>query len=186
MDRDILAPLKAKLVKDEPKGSGLRFAAVSVIVRDPETPSVLLIKRAEHAADPWSGQVAFPGGKVQEGDRTVKDTAIRETYEEVGIDLAASAEFMGYSGLFRTHNGTMDVVPTAFSLTGDVEVRLNREASSYKWVGLEDLASPKNRSTYTIDSSSGTANLPAVVVDDYVVWGLTHRILTSLLGLGPP
>ena len=169
------------LVPHEPPQKGLRFAAVSIIVRDRRFPSVLLIKRAERSGDPWSGQVAFPGGKMQEGDRTAKDTAVRETMEEVGIDLSRSAEFLGYGGVMTTHTGTMDVVPTVFELKESVDVTPNGEVASFRWVELEQLLSPSARSTYDLARDEQTVGMPAYAVGDYVIWGLTYRILDTML-----
>jgi 8-oxo-dGTP pyrophosphatase MutT (NUDIX family) len=56
---------------------------------------LLFIRRAEHEADPWSGQMGFPGGRAEAGDTDLKQTAIRETLEEIGIDLARDGAFLG-------------------------------------------------------------------------------------------
>lgn len=170
-----------KLDSEEPRTSQLRRAAVSVILRDKPSPSILLIKRAERDGDPWSGQVAFPGGKSQEGDATLRDTAVREAQEEVGIDLVMNSDFLGYFTPFRTHTGTMDVVPTVFLLREDVEVRFNEEVSSYQWVRLDDLTSLAAKSVSEIDLGGQVKETPAFVVGGYVVWGLTHRIISALL-----
>jgi 8-oxo-dGTP pyrophosphatase MutT (NUDIX family) len=177
----IIQALSRKLNADEPSAGQLRRASVAVILRDAESPSVLLIKRAYRADDPWSGQVAFPGGKAQEEDSTLKETAIRETREEVGIDLGQDADFLGYFTPFRTHTGTLDVLPAVFLSKKDVEVRPNEEVSSYQWVKLEKLTAQRVRSSYRIDAGGQTRMMPALLVDGYVVWGLTHRIISSLL-----
>jgi 8-oxo-dGTP pyrophosphatase MutT (NUDIX family) len=144
-------------------------------------PRTLLIKRAERTGDPWSGQVAFPGGKFQEGDTSARDTAVRETLEEVGIDLATSSEFLGYFRSFRTHTGNMDVVPALFLLKGDVRVRTNEEVTSFLWVGLERLTSDRARATYSLRLGGESREVPAFRVGGYVVWGLTQRIISALL-----
>ena len=73
-----------------------RRAAVSVLLRyrDGE-PEVLLMRRAEHEGDRWSGHVSFPGGREEDHDPTLRATAVRETREEVGIDLDATARAIG-------------------------------------------------------------------------------------------
>lgn len=165
----------------EPPKKGLRIAAVSVIVRDKQFPSVLLIRRAERLGDPWSGQIAFPGGKMKSGDRTARDTAVRETMEEVGIDLNKSAEFLGYGGVATTHTGTMDVVPSVFVLKEGVEVNPNDEVASFRWVRLEELTTPAAKSTHDVNYEGRIVGMPAYALGDYVVWGLTYRILSSML-----
>ena len=181
MDGETFAKLVRNLVPVEPPQAGLRFASVALIVRDRRLPSVLLIRRAERAGDPWSGQVAFPGGKMQEGDMTARDTAVRETMEEVGFDLNTSSEFLGYGGVATTHTGTMDVVPAVFEMKESVEVRLNAEVASFRWVQLDELLAPSARSTYEFDRGGGAVGMPAYKVGDYLVWGLTYRILSACL-----
>ena len=59
-------------------------AAVALVLRGPaEAPGILFIKRASRDGDPWSGQMAFPGGRYDPADESEKETAIRETEEEV-------------------------------------------------------------------------------------------------------
>ena len=184
MAGELFARLVKNLVPQEPPQKGLRFASVAVIVRDRQFPNVLLIRRAERRGDPWSGQVAFPGGKMQEGDRSARDTAMRETMEEVGIDLGKRAEFMGYGRMATTHTGTMTVVPSVFELKESVEVKPNGEVASFRWVELEQLIAPSSRSTFELDRDGEVAGMPAYTVSDYIVWGLTFRILNSFLEEG--
>ncbi len=171
---------------DQPPIESKRLAAVAVIVADESKPRTLLIRRAEHLDDPWSGQIAFPGGKMGGGDRSAKDTAIRETKEEVGLDLAAGAGFAGYYIPFRTHTGEMDVIPAVFLIEREVEVIPNSEVSGYKWVGLNEFLLPSSASAYRLKARGFSRDMPAFALGDYVVWGLTHRIISSLLGIGPP
>ena len=177
----IIQALSGRLNANEPSAGQLKRASVAVTLNGPESPSVLLIKRADRVGDPWSGQVAFPGGKAQDGDGTLKETAIRETREEVGIDLGQDADFLGYLTPFRTRTGTLDVFPAVFLLKKKVEVRSNEEVSSYRWVKLEKLTAEHVRSSYRVDVGGQTREIPALLVDGYVVWGLTHGIISSLL-----
>lgn len=173
--------LARNLFTEEPAPVGLRFAAVSIILSDRRLPRVLLIKRAERSGDPWSGQIAFPGGKVQQGDGSARGTAIRETFEEVGIDLAKAAEFLGYGRVTGTHTGSLDVAPAVFLLKRKVVVTPNGEVASYRWASLNELLSPSSRSVLRFDFQGTSAEMPAFLVGDYVVWGLTYRILSQML-----
>ena len=182
MKTKVFQTLKSKLNTDEPSVGGLRRASVSVTLKNPEKPRVLLIKRADRVGDPWSGQIAFPGGKAEKGDSTLKETAIRETREEVGIDLRVDADFLGYFMPFRTHTGTLEVVPAVFLLKREVEVHPNPEVSSFRWVTLAKLIAEESRSTNMVDTGDQTRMTPTLLVDGYAVWGLTHRIITTLIG----
>ncbi|MGB5283894.1 MAG: NUDIX domain-containing protein, partial [Polyangiales bacterium] len=69
-----------------------KWAAVAMLLREGASgPEVFFIRRAEHPRDPWSGHMAFPGGRRDAGDATLLDTAMRETREEVGVDLSREA-----------------------------------------------------------------------------------------------
>jgi 8-oxo-dGTP pyrophosphatase MutT (NUDIX family) len=183
LEDKIFNTIRSKLVMSEHHKNDLRQAAVSMIVKDKENPSVLLIKRAKKKGDPWSGQVAFPGGKMQDGEKTAKQTAIRETREEVGIDLGESSEFLGYAEPVTTHTGEMTVVPSVFVTKRQVKVRPNEEVASYRWVKVEDLLSSQATSSYRLKYGGRIVQLPAFSARGFVVWGLTYRILSSILGV---
>jgi len=176
-----LETLRMKLRAVEPSPGELRRASVAVILKEPQTPSVLLIKRAERAGDPWSGQTAFPGGKAQAGDVLLKGTAIRETREEVGVDLEMDADFLGYFLRFTTHTKTIEVFPAVFLLKSEPTLTLNEEVSSCRWVKLASLIEEKSISTHAVETQDGKRDVSALLVDGYLIWGLTLRILSSLL-----
>lgn len=181
MSEDVVGNIVKKLFEREPCLSGVRHAAVAMIIADENDPKILLIRRAERAGDPWSGQVALPGGKSQPGDASLKGTAVRETSEEVGINLQESAEFIGYGEPVTTHTGTVEVVPCVFLMRSESGVRSNEEVASHVWVSVRGLSSPEARIVSKIGAEKGDFETPAILISDYVVWGLTYRILTSLL-----
>lgn len=181
-----LHKLLSGLTATQPTIRSKKLAAVAVILSGEANPKTLLIRRAERADDPWSGQVAFPGGKMGEGDSSAKETAVRETREEVGVDLSREAEFAGHSVPFRTHTGDMDVIPTVFVLKREVKVVPNGEVSSHRWVDLELFLDPRSESAYHLRAGGLSRDMPAFAVGDYVVWGLTHRIISTLLGMASP
>ena len=147
------------------------------------TPSVLFIERAKQAGDPWSGQIAFPGGKAQPGDAGAKGTATRETAEEVGIDLGRNALFLGYAEPAVTHTGAIEVVPCVFLLNGEVSVRPNEEVASYKWIALDRLLDSGASTTRSMEAEGRKVDFPAIAVSGYTIWGLTYRILLSVLDM---
>jgi hypothetical protein len=75
----------------------------------------------------------------------------------------------------------MDVVPSVFELKRSVEVKPNGEVASFRWVELDELLRPSARSIFGMDRYGSKVDMPAYVVDDYVVWGLTYRILNTFL-----
>jgi len=185
MGRGIFPTMMGKLESKEPQTRSEKLAGVSVIIDGEVEPRTLLIRRANRQGDPWSGQVAFPGGRMQKGDSSALQTAIRETREEVGLDLSRDAEFLGYFGSFLTHTGDMEVVPSVFLMKRTREVVPNGEISGYRWIPFDSFLSPSSRSTYRFKAGGHSREMPAYIVGDYVVWGLTHRIISSLLGTEP-
>lgn len=172
--------ISRRLTASEEKPTGERLAGVAVILAGDDL-QTLLIRRADRAGDPWSGQVAFPGGKMQEGDPSVTDTAVRETKEEVGVDLTR-AKFVGRMRQFRTHTGTMLVVPSVFTLPAEVSVNENAaEVASHAWVALEALGRPESKASYYVDAGGERLAFPAYRSGGLVIWGLTQRIISSLL-----
>jgi len=160
-----------------------RSAGVAVIFRSShdDEEEVLLIRRAEREGDPWSGQVAFPGGMVSAADRSFEETARREAAEEVGVDLSkGAAVFLGYMREFKARTREVVVVPSVFKLIAASAVTPNEEVASCEWVSLRELATKEARSTY-FHSKSGTAiPFPSLVHRGLVIWGLTERILSAI------
>jgi len=152
-------------------------AAVAIVFG--RTGSFLLIKRVERPDDPWSGQVAFPGGRVERGDSSFLETASREALEEVGLELTAGARFLGYMENFEPRNRRVSVVPCVFRLVEEGVVVQNQEVTSHRWIPLGFL-SARNREEYVLERGGARQSLPAFRFGDYVVWGLTERILTKL------
>jgi len=89
--RDALALHHPQSIAPEPRDHS---AAVALVLAGGSDLSLCVIRRAERADDPWSGHLAFPGGRQDPGDRDSQATAERETLEEVGLDVRRG-EFLG-------------------------------------------------------------------------------------------
>jgi len=158
-------------------------AGVAVIFRDlGDGEEVLLIRRAEREGDPWSGQVAFPGGMVNAMDGSFEETARREASEEVGIDLSSkAAAFLGYMCELKAKTRDVLVVPSVFKLAAPATVTLNREVASYEWVPVGSLARKEARSTHVLRRKGAEVAFPSIVHNGMVIWGLTERILSVII-----
>lgn len=165
---------------------GIKRAAVAVILaRKNQELELLLIRRAERAGDVWSGHMALPGGKWSAQDSTLLETAIRETREEVGIDLH-SAELIGQLDDQRPGSQRLPrigVRPFVFHLDNVPRTMHSPEVADSLWVPMSVLRSPATRRESDIFVEAGWRRFPSYVVGPHVVWGLTERILTWLFGL---
>jgi len=166
-------------------------AAVALILREGgEGLDILLIRRADHPQDPWSGQMAFPGGRAEPGDQDLEYTAIRETVEEIGVDLAVSAECLGtldeVRAMARMRPVSLTILPFVFRLTGPVEPAPGSEVRSVHWMPLDVLLAAERRSVMDYAQEGATLQFPCLRVEDVVIWGLTYRMLVGLGERIPP
>ena len=171
--------IEPELEENEP------VAAVAVIINsDSEGSSILLIRRAERKDDPWSGQIAFPGGRRSLEDKNLTETAIREAWEEVGIQLK-DHHLLGHLPMVGTRNRLMHVLPVVFELKSPVSIRTNREVTEAFWVPSSDLdrLEVKERE---VQVESGSLIVPSYDYEGRVIWGLTFRIINLLLNRVTP
>lgn len=160
-------------------------AAVALILRDgPAGIELLFIRRAEHPRDPWSGQMAFPGGRAEPGDKGLLATAIRETREEIGLDLARAAEPLGaldeVTAMARMRPLELTILPFVFRLDTPADLELSVEVRSVHWLSLAALLGADLRSTMDYVHEGESLRFPCVRVDEVVIWGLTFRMLLAL------
>ena len=189
LDVDALAAAIARHPARADEGvPAMRKAAVAGILRDGgEGVELLFIRRAEHPRDPWSGQMGLPGGRVDPGDASPLAAALRETREEIGLDLEALGRPLGRLSEVRTHlplgSVPHSVVPFAFAVEGDPALRLNEEVQEALWVPLPFLLDRGNRSSFTWVRKGLPLPMPCYTFRDRVIWGLTLKIVDELLEL---
>src|SRR6266705_3824486 len=163
-----------------------RPAAVAlVLVEDSNGLEALFIRRAERADDPWSGQVALPGGRRDPTDPDLLTTAIRETREETGVDLAP-AERLGVLDDLYPRTPTLPPVvvrPFVFALSRRPALAPGEEVQRAFWLPLAQLAAPGVRRDVTFTVGGVERTFPAYLVGEDAIWGMTERILTPFLQL---
>jgi 8-oxo-dGTP pyrophosphatase MutT (NUDIX family) len=167
----------------------MRNAAVAAIMRErsgSDGAELLLIRRAENPRDPWSGHMALPGGHVHPGE-PLRDAAVRETREEIGVDLDRDGRLLGrlssITTLGRAGPAPMLIHPFVFALDGAEPVmQLSDEVAAVCWAPLRFLLDRANRSTleWTV-AGPVTLTLPCYRWEGNVLWGLTLRMVDDLL-----
>lgn len=168
----------------------LTRASVALIYRKADDGGVelMFIQRARRQGDPWSGDMAFPGGRMQPEDATPRAAAERETLEETGVDLIRHGRFQArLSDLITRHHSRwrpMVVTPYVYQWHGTQPVTLNHEVEQVVWVPLDYLAARENQSRLPWRTPVGTLNLPCCRYQDYCIWGLSYSMLQELLAQG--
>ena len=162
-----------------------REAAVAMILLQGESSfEMMFILRARKEGDPWSGQMALPGGHREPQDLTLAETAARETWEETGLDLAQHGEFLGgLSGVRANPRSGIDlmVVPQVFELQArPSQLAPNHEVQKVLWGDVADMYSGTSRTDASFPEFNRHGTFPGFKVDDQVVWGLTFRMLNDL------
>jgi len=166
---------------------GVRDAAVVAMFRiaPGDALELLMIERASYAGDPWSGHIAFPGGRREPYDLTLLDTALRETREEIGIDILTTGRVLGALERVNPLSPSLpplSIAPFVALLTRDVPLVLSDEVAGAFWVPVPALQLLDASREVEVTLSNGiTRRVRAFVHDRYTIWGLTERILRDLL-----
>lgn len=193
--------IRERLASHEPEvfsvKENTRQAAVAVILRETATGAgtgsdteILFIKRAEKPGDPWSGHMAFPGGHKEEYDADLKEASMRETSEEIGLDLS-HAEYLGpldqQRAMPRGRPLNMLIAPHVFSLTGDPRFEPNYEVDEVVWTRLLPLMNNDHHDWETRPMAGRPTLFNGYRLErGHFVWGLTYRMLkTFFTALNP-
>jgi 8-oxo-dGTP pyrophosphatase MutT (NUDIX family) len=164
----------------------LRRAAVAILIRlgEGDEPEVFFIQRAVYEGDPWSGQIAFPGGREEPGDESLLQTAMRETFEETQIDLGTCGEYIGALDDLRPMTVRLPAIfvrPFVFFVSDVPELVLSSEVADTFWVPLSLLLDRSVWRVTRIKVIGEEVSRIAFHHRGFVIWGMTERVLTGLL-----
>ena len=172
-----------------------KTAAVALIVDSGHShndPEIIFIERAFHAAAPWSGQMAFPGGRCDPQDLNPLETARRETQEEIGVDLLLANPLGQLDDLQVRHGGRsreMVISCFVFEMHGVNRFSPNYEVTDVITLSISSLLDPSAHTK--VPWPQANRDFPGICVGggERVIWGLTYRFLLrffSLLGHSLP
>ena len=114
------------------------------------------------------------------GDASLEDTAVRETREETGVDLAAHGRILGRLDELQPSTPVLPAIaiaPYVALYDGDARLTLSAEVHDAFWVPMAELADAANWSDVELEIRGARRTFPAFRHGEHVVWGLTERIL---------
>lgn len=172
-------------------GNVVRWAAVAILLRVNASGGLdlLLIKRADREGDPWSGHVALPGGRRDPDDPSLEHTALREVWEEVGVDVWRDGLVLGTLDDLAPRTPTLPAIAVRPFVAvvgpdgGDVVLAPNGEVARADWISLAALCSPGASRESAVVARGQRWQVPSFVVGEYLVWGMTERILRQFVAL---
>lgn len=161
-----------------------RPAAVLLpLFRDEGCWQLLFIRRALNRLDRHSGEVAFPGGRVEDGDSHPGDAALREAREEIGLD-SSSVELLGNLPVFRTSSNFL-VTPVVGRIPWPLPLRADpKEVARIFSIPLEWLADPSHHRVRPWRAPGHPTPRPVAFFERYEgerLWGVSARITLSLV-----
>jgi 8-oxo-dGTP pyrophosphatase MutT (NUDIX family) len=155
-----------------------RPAAVLVGIVDRPIPTVLLTRRTADLSN-HAGQIAFPGGKIDPNDATPLAAALREAYEEIGLD-EKFVEPIGYLDLYLTFSG-FRILPSVARISPDYEMKISpAEVDDAFEVPLEFLMTPGNHRKDSRENRGVTRHYYAMPYEEHYIWGVTAGIIRNL------
>ena len=143
-----------------------------------------MVKRASEPNDPWSGQIAYPGGRMEEIDKDTVDTAIRETFEEVGLRVTKK-EVIGKLSEVRTHVNNIVVTPYVSFKSENKELELNSEIVNDLWVPTKTFNVKRFKEMKIFHDQDIVKTRTCYIFEGQIIWGLTRKIsfeLAKILG----
>ncbi len=165
----------------------IRQAAVTILLRENNRAAeLLMIKRAEHPHDPWSGHLALPGGRADATDAHLIATAARETWEEVGINLTIEEHFVGRLETLLPGNPRLpqiEITPLIAVAPTEVSLQLSEEVAAAFWWPVRALQESGLSEVYRFRHGDAILKYPAYPSSHGAIWGITQRILTEFLSL---
>ncbi len=163
---------------------GSRRAAVAMLLRQQsDDTEVLFIRRAEHDLDPWSGDLAFPGGRIDPDDPTPRAAAERETREEIGLTLMPE-QYLGRSDDLTGALLSIHISCFVYQTDARATFRPNHEVVDLFWVPLRTLLDPQRNRFHDFHYRGAGRRHPVIDLpewSDRPLWGITYRLLSNFL-----
>jgi 8-oxo-dGTP pyrophosphatase MutT (NUDIX family) len=167
------------------ESSRTRAAVALILFANGGEFNILFLERATMDDDPWSGNIGFPGGKVENGDISPRQTAERETLEEIGLELSTCNYLGRLSDIVGAHLPIL-VSCFVYGMTDPADFVPNHEVQDIFWISLADLSDPDRNKTAQVRFEGEDFIRPAIRLpqpEKPLLWGITYRFVMEFLEL---
>ncbi len=165
---------------------GRREAAVMLLLYPHEDHDCVVFQLRTHHVAHHRGEISLPGGSRDPEDASLRHTALRETYEEIGVPPEA-VEVLGRLDDTVTRGSNYRITPfvgVVDSTAGAVaSARAVREVTSLIYVPVAHLLAAESRAWKVVDQDGVPSATPAFRFDEHLIWGATARIVTQFVSL---
>ncbi|MBF0196878.1 MAG: NUDIX domain-containing protein [Planctomycetes bacterium] len=156
--------------------------AAVALIQARDSSEILILKRAEHPNDPWSGHLALPGGRYEEEDQDLCATSIRETYEECGLTLKREECISEMGIFFAGHYIRKNPIPVmvyAFEIPSSrVDLKLDpKEVAASYWVKESSLNDFSQHELHAFYPDQPSIKKPAIKIEGTFLWGFTYNVI---------
>ncbi|MCL6275333.1 CoA pyrophosphatase [Muricauda sp. 2012CJ35-5] len=166
--------------KNNPKYAGV----MALFYPDAIAKTKLLLILRKSYQGVHSNQIGFPGGKVEQQDKDLKETALRETYEEVGVPQSAVEVVKELSELYIPPSNFVVKPYVGFYADPNPFVIQETEVEALVEVNLSDFLDKNNLIEETLTTSyAKSINVPAYKLNGYTVWGATAMMMSEIQDL---
>ncbi|WP_159947980.1 NUDIX hydrolase [Polaribacter septentrionalilitoris] len=177
-----MAPkLRLRYDADKIRANNPRKAAVLVLFypNNKNETTFLLTQRASYKGT-HSAQISFPGGKIEKKDKNLKETALREAFEEVAIHPKSVQVFKELTDVYIPPSNFL-ATPFLGFVNEEPQFLSNHEVETLIKVRLSDLLNDASLTTVTMNTSyMKNAKVPCFKLNDYIVWGATAMMLSEI------
>jgi 8-oxo-dGTP pyrophosphatase MutT (NUDIX family) len=175
-----MAPSK-RLENYNPNPEFARKGGVLLFLYDFDNePYIALIKRAKDGGA-HSGQIAFPGGKHEKHDKSLIETALRETEEEIGININ-KLEILGTLTNLYIPVSNYNVYPTVGFCNSEPNFNINKtEVEKMILLPLREFFNPENLKSGILIVKEQEIQTPFYEINNQIVWGATAMIISEFL-----
>ena len=173
-------PYRPQYTYDEILTKNPKFAAVNIVLylKDNEW-YFPLIQRTENEKDRHSGQISLPGGKREEDDKDFSETAVRETWEEIGIDKHYIKVIREMSPLYIPPSNFYVHTFISFTKKNPIfEVQKSEAVEVIEFPITSLLNLPNEPEMRSLPGSYGQ-EVPVINFNGYLIWGATSMILSE-------